>query len=144
MIPRNIKSEQILKAVAEIDQYGVPPKRCSVYYDLVIKQNSYPPKYVISIANKYVNGSELLPNSFDAVEAKVYLSRLKFQVNDRRGVGKTTIADEDDESAYPEGRVQYRMHREFERNSKIVKSKKEVRGIPVVTAREAVELMSHC
>ena len=96
MIPRNIKSEQILKAVAEIDQYGVPPNRGSVHYDLVIKQNSYPPKYVISIANKYANGSELLPNSFNAVEAKVYLSRLKFQVNDRRRVGKTTIADEDD------------------------------------------------
>ena len=103
MIPRNIKSKLIL---TEIDQYGVSPNRYSVHYELVIKQNSYPPKYVNSIADKYANGSELLPNSFNAVEAKVYLSRLKFQVNDRRGVGKIKIADEDDESAYPEGHVQ--------------------------------------
>lgn len=124
MIPRNIEVEHILKAVKDIDRDRVPPRRRSDYYDLVVNQKRYPPKYVISVANKYANSSELPSGKFNAVEAKNYLTRLKFQVSDRRENRKIKIAAEDEESAYPEGRERYKKHRSLERDSRIVKSKK--------------------
>ena len=124
MIPRNIEVEHILKAVKDIDRDGVPPRRRSDYYDLVVNQKRYPPKYFISVANKYANSSEFPSGKFNAVEAKNYLTRLKFQVSDRRENRKIKIAAEDEESAYPEGRERYKKHRSLERDSRIVKSKK--------------------
>ena len=124
MIPRNIEVEHILKAVKDIDRDRVPPRRRSDYYDLVVNQKRYPPKYVISVANKYANSSELPSGKFNAVEAKNYLTRLKFQVSDRRENRKIKIAAEDEESAYPEGRERYKKHRSLECDSRIVKSKK--------------------
>lgn len=57
-IPDNIAREHILKAIEYIDENGVPQKRQSTKYDLLYKEKRYPPKYVISIANKYINGKE--------------------------------------------------------------------------------------
>jgi 5-methylcytosine-specific restriction protein B len=58
MIPENITKEHILSAITEIDKKGVPKGRHSSTYDLVYNGNSYPPKLVISIANRYANGEE--------------------------------------------------------------------------------------
>jgi hypothetical protein len=59
MIPDDIAREHILKAIEYIDENGVPQKRQSTRYDLIYREKRYPPKYVLSIANKYVNGEEL-------------------------------------------------------------------------------------
>tara|TARA_B100001287_G_scaffold46061_1_gene35125 strand:- start:10812 stop:13322 length:2511 start_codon:yes stop_codon:yes gene_type:complete len=64
MIPQNIQKEHIEKAIEEIDREGIRKGRHSSTYDLIYNGKSYPPKLIISIANKYVNGSELDPNSF--------------------------------------------------------------------------------
>ena len=128
MIPDNIEVEHVLKAVDQIDRERVPSSRRSVYYDLIKDGKPYPPKYIISIANEYANGRHHPPGRFNAVEAKNYLAREKFrqefQVIDRREVGNITIATEDDESAYPEGKERYRQHRSYERDPNLARKAK--------------------
>jgi len=68
MIPDNIQKEHIEKALAEIDQEGIRPGRHSSTYDLVHDGKHYPPKLVLSIANRYANGEELDPSSFSGGE----------------------------------------------------------------------------
>lgn len=82
MIPPSITREHIIKAIQEIESSkgDIPPNRESVNYDVIYEGKPYPPKYVISLANKYANGSELSSNEFDAIEAKTFLPKLKFDV----------------------------------------------------------------
>jgi hypothetical protein len=58
MVPDNILKEHILSAIEEIERDGVHSGRQSSTYDLKYKGQLYPPKYVISLANKYANGEE--------------------------------------------------------------------------------------
>ena len=64
MIPENINKEHIEKAIAEIDREGVRKGRHSSTYDLIHNGKFYPPKLVLSIANRFANGSELDSNDF--------------------------------------------------------------------------------
>ncbi len=64
MIPDNITKEHIEQAIAYIDENVVPQYRSSSRYLLKHNGKNYPPKYVISIANKFVNGEELDPDEF--------------------------------------------------------------------------------
>ena len=64
MIPGNINRDHIIMAIKEIDENGVPKKRHSRKYLLEFNGRHYPPKYVISLANKYANGHELNPEKF--------------------------------------------------------------------------------
>lgn len=59
MINPNIKKIDILKALDFIDKNGVPSLRKSTKYNLVHNEKNYPPKYVISIAHKFLTGIEL-------------------------------------------------------------------------------------
>jgi len=59
MIPENINQNHILKAIREIDRKGIPRGRDSKKFQLFHKGKYYPPKYVISLANKYANGVQL-------------------------------------------------------------------------------------
>ena len=59
MIPNNIKPEHILRAIEEADRSGIPVDRKSDRYDLVYNEKMYPPKYIISLANKYASNAEL-------------------------------------------------------------------------------------
>ncbi len=76
MIPKNINIEHILKAISFINENGIPKNRFSRNYILQYENIDYPPKYVFTIANKFINGSELNSDNFNAVEAKDYLLRL--------------------------------------------------------------------
>ena len=64
MIPWNINRDHIIMAIKEIDKCGVPKERYSKKYFLKFNGKLYPPKYVISLANKYANGYELPPSMF--------------------------------------------------------------------------------
>lgn len=64
MIPGNITREHILKAMAEIDVKGVPRHRHSTKYRVMHGGRAYPPKYVISLANRYANGQEWPSSDF--------------------------------------------------------------------------------
>ena len=60
-----IKNEHILAAIKEIEANPILRKgRASSTYDLIYDDKDYPPKLVISIANKYATGKELDANEF--------------------------------------------------------------------------------
>ena len=80
MIPVKITEEHVIKALEWINDNGVIPNRKSKRYHLVYEGIHYPPKYVISVANRYANGEELPPSDFDIHEAKRYLDKLGFEV----------------------------------------------------------------
>lgn len=81
MLPRNISKQNILRALAEIDRDGVPSKRESTKFFLKYNEQVYPPKYVISIANKYANGEELPWSNFGAGnESNTFLKNLGFDI----------------------------------------------------------------
>jgi hypothetical protein len=81
MIPNNIARNHILKAIQEIDRAGIPKGRNSKKFKLVFDEKAYPPKYVISLANKYANGEELEPSDFGGGrETNDYLGRLGFEI----------------------------------------------------------------
>ena len=90
MIPSNLNEQHFVQAAAEIDREGVPEKRRSVHYDLVLSGKRYPPKYVISLATKYATGTEHPFDSFDAVEAKKYFLDRGYEVIDRRSDATST------------------------------------------------------
>jgi hypothetical protein len=81
MIPPNIRREHILLAIQEIDIHGVLPSRASSKYNLRFDGKTYPPKYVISLANKFANGKELNPQEFSGgQETNGFLKQRGFQV----------------------------------------------------------------
>ena len=92
MIPDNVKREHILQALAEIDRSGVPKGRQSRYFHLSYRGKTYPPKYVISLANKFTNGKELEPRLFSGgYESNNLLTRLRFRVARSKGTWSKSI-----------------------------------------------------
>lgn len=59
-----INKDHILSAIQEINEQGIRSGRHSSTYDLIYEGKLYPPKLVISIANRFATGEELDPNSF--------------------------------------------------------------------------------
>ena len=81
MIPDNIARNHILKAIQEIDRDGIPKGRNAKKFKLVFDEKAYPPKYVISLANKYANGEELEPSDFGGgQETNTFLTELGFEI----------------------------------------------------------------
>lgn len=58
-IPKNITRQDLLKALQEIKESGIPKNAHSTMYDVIWKGNRYPPKLLVSLANKYANGKEI-------------------------------------------------------------------------------------
>lgn len=80
-IPINIAKVHIIEAIREIDRDGVLPKRKSTGYDLVYEGKYYPPKYVVSIANRYANGKEFSSYEFGGgKETNDFLKERGFQI----------------------------------------------------------------
>jgi DNA polymerase III delta prime subunit len=93
MIPKNIEHEHVIQAIGEIDRSGIRYHRESVRYNLVYQGKPYPPKYVVSIANKYANGRELEPSEFNSgPETNDFLKALGFNISDS-GVGNNYWLD---------------------------------------------------
>jgi hypothetical protein len=81
MIPKNIKKAHILEAITYIDENGVPKNRFSTKYNIKFQGRLYPPKYVISLANKYVNGNMLKSEEFGGgLETNGFLRALSFEI----------------------------------------------------------------
>lgn len=95
MIPENIKAEDILRAIEEAERLGIiPPGRDSEKYDLDYNGKLYPPKYIISLANKYANGKELDHSEFGGgKESNNFLESLGFNI-----LGKQKVSEKEDES----------------------------------------------
>jgi len=81
MIPLNIEREHIIKATREIDLNGIPPRRNSKKYFLIFEGKRYPPKYVLSLANRFANGEGLDSSEFSGgQETNNFLKRLGFDI----------------------------------------------------------------
>lgn len=84
MIPPEIKKEHVLKAAKWIDEHGVPRARESTIWLVIIEGKTYPPKYIISRANVYANGTEWPSGNFTGgEETNSYLKNLGFKICDR-------------------------------------------------------------
>lgn len=81
MIPENITKNLIIKAINKINSEGVPKWRESTKYYLRYMGKLYPPKYTISLANLYVNGTELVAQDFSGgQETNRFLMKLGFDI----------------------------------------------------------------
>lgn len=81
-IPENITKNHIESALKEVDPSRIPRRRLSYQYFLEHNGQKLPPKYIISIANKYANGDELESNAFSAIEAKNYLLKMGYSISE--------------------------------------------------------------
>lgn len=65
----------------EIDRIGIPEERMPTKFYLLYDEKVYPPKYVISIANKYANARVLEVSSFNGgQETNNFLVELGFNI----------------------------------------------------------------
>jgi len=88
MIPKNITEKHILKAIEEANRFGVPKGRNSRKFILEFSGRTYPPKYIISIANRYANRDELNPETFSGgPESNEFLMNLGFTI---KAIGSAT------------------------------------------------------
>lgn len=89
MIPKNIKKEHILKAIDEVEKIGVTGSRISKKFRLEYNGRHYPPKYVISLANKYANGKELDSSEFSGGrESNDFLKYFGFNIRETQSSEK--------------------------------------------------------
>jgi hypothetical protein len=80
-IPENIGHEHITQAINEIDSNGIPKIRKSKTHFVIHNGKKYPPKYIISLANKFINGKELKSESFHTLRHAVpFLKKKGFDV----------------------------------------------------------------
>jgi hypothetical protein len=95
MIPGTIAREHILKAIKEIDSQGVPEGRGSKKFVLEFDGKEYPPKYVISLANKYANGRELDSEEFSGgKESNEFMKSRGFPIKGIKGKASPQVAQE--------------------------------------------------
>jgi hypothetical protein len=81
MIPGNIKRTHILNALNDLQIAEIPKNRLSRKYALLYNRMPFPPKYVISLANKYANGTELDSEKFSGgQESNSFLTSRGFKV----------------------------------------------------------------
>ncbi len=83
-IPKNITKESILKAVEYIDENNVPKHNESVTYSLVLEDKTYPPKYVVAVADHLINNVEISTSAYNSIEAKKLLLSLGFTVETKQ------------------------------------------------------------
>lgn len=88
-VPQNIERAHLLRAIGEIRQQGVPSRAQSNTYDVVHEGERFPPKLVVSIANRYANGEELDRQTFNGgvnTDAFRLLEREGFKIEPKRDV----------------------------------------------------------
>lgn len=94
MIPQNIQREHILEAIQHIEREGIPTGRSSKKFLFEYNGKHYPPKYVITLANKYANSEELDSSMFSGgKETNDFLRHLEFQIVERRDPEKIIVPE---------------------------------------------------
>jgi hypothetical protein len=124
MIPQSITRAHLLHALELLKngQHVVPVPRRQKKFDLFFENKRYAPKYTVALAYKDISGHKLHDFTGGA-ETNNFLASRGFSVvwkNTNKPVGTMPI-DEDEESTFPEGRETYRLHRKYERDSRITR-----------------------
>lgn len=87
-----VNEQDIINAIAYIDKNRVPFHNQSTRYELVAENGKkYPPKYVIAVADHIVNGVDISPENYNAVEAKDYLQSIGFQIDTKQEKYELTV-----------------------------------------------------
>ena len=90
-IPK-IDEQSITAAIEYIDKHGIPDRNKSTQYILVTKDGKqYPPKYVIAVADHLANGTDIVTDGFNAVEAKNYFETRGYNIKLKQEKFKLTI-----------------------------------------------------
>jgi hypothetical protein len=130
-IPSSIENSDILKAMRQIDKQTprYPKKRASTIYDLHHGGRIYPPKYVLSLANQFPNGTELHGFTGGTQTNNFLIARGFADIRNKKTGKKIVIVaeDEDEATAYAEGKESFALHRKLERNPKLARKAKNKR-----------------
>lgn len=90
-----VDEQYIAEAIKYIDENGVPQHNASTKYELLWKNgNTYPPKYVIAVANYLQNGVEIDVSRYHAIEAKNYLLGKGYEILTKQKKFELTITAE--------------------------------------------------
>lgn len=90
-----VSREDILCALQFIDKNGVPHHNQSMRYFLQGENGkSYPPKYVVAVANHLANGAAIDTSGYNAIEAKNYLKNKGFTITGNQEKYELTITAE--------------------------------------------------
>ena len=90
-IPK-VSQGDILRALQYIDENGIPDKNKSIRYFLIGEGGkTYPPQYVIAVANHLANGAAIQTDEYNALYAKTYLKGMGFTVNGNQEKYELTI-----------------------------------------------------
>lgn len=93
-IPK-VSREDILNALQFVDENGVPAQNKSTRYFLLGESGkSYPPKYVIAVANHLANGTAIDISGYNTIEAKNYLKSKGFTITGNQEKYELTITAE--------------------------------------------------
>lgn len=83
MIPTNIQKKHVLSAIKEINQKGTPKSRRSTKFVFLYKGKEYPPKFVLSLANKFANSEMLDSETFSGgKETNNFINKLGFAIRE--------------------------------------------------------------
>jgi 5-methylcytosine-specific restriction protein B len=96
MLFDKVTQDHILQAIQEIDEKGIEKGAHSSTYDVVYNNKRYPPKLVVSLANKYANGEILPRNTFDGGDgtpAFQLLKRLGLQIDKKTTMNNQKLYD---------------------------------------------------
>jgi hypothetical protein len=92
MIPRNITKNHILIAIKTIIKGGILKGHESRKYNLFYEGKTYPPKYIVALANQFANGELLESSEFSGgKETNDFLKRLGFEISSESQNRTTTI-----------------------------------------------------
>lgn len=81
MIPKNINKNHVIEAIKKVESGKIPKGRRSKKFLLKYDGKYYPPKYIISLANKYANGRELDSSELSGgKETNSFLRALGFNI----------------------------------------------------------------
>lgn len=78
-----VTKDQIKKALEYIDANGIPFSHQSTRYFLVEDGKEYPPKYVLAVAAHLATGEPITTDSFNSVEARKYLKKSGFTIDEK-------------------------------------------------------------
>ena len=86
MIPKRISRNHLLEAAQIIDREGIPERRKSTRYNVLVSGKKYPPKYLIAVASKLATGKMISTQDYSGgLESNSFLRMRGLSITDKYG-----------------------------------------------------------